>query len=88
MPREETLRQYFLHYVRANGGRVYKLSAAGRRGKPDELVLLPWRRPLLVELKKRGKQPEAHQTREFARLGKIGHQVIVIDQKEQCELYL
>lgn len=88
MPREETLRQYFLRYVRARRGRVYKLTPVGRRGKPDELVLMPWRRPVLIELKKKNKKPEPHQTREFERLRKIGHGVILIDQKEQLKYFL
>lgn len=88
MPREETLRQYFIRQVKKASGINYKLSPTGRRGKPDELVLVPWRRPFLVELKKRGKKPEPHQAREFARLKKIGHDVHIIDSKATVDAFL
>jgi hypothetical protein len=88
MAREETLRQYFLRTVRKAGGRVYKLSPVGRRGKPDELVLMPWGRKLLVELKKKGKKPEPHQAREFKRLKRLGHDVRVIDSKSKVDFWI
>lgn len=88
MPREETLRAYFVRRVRQVGGVNYKLSPNGRRGKPDELTLLPWRLPALVELKKRGEKPEPHQLREHERLGRIGHRVVVIDCKRKVDQFL
>lgn len=86
--REETLRQYFLRGVKKLGGRNYKLAPAGRRGKADEITLLPWRGPYLVELKQKGKKPEPHQKREHRRLERIGHHVLVIDSKPKVDAFL
>jgi tRNA U54 and U55 pseudouridine synthase Pus10 len=51
MMRESKIERTLVKRVRAAGGEIRKLAWIGRRGAPDRLVMLPGRRPFLVELK-------------------------------------
>jgi len=65
--------------VESRGGMCLKVTALGRVGFPDRLVLLPGVRPFLVETKRIGNTPEAHQTRLHLRLRELGMPVVVFD---------
>lgn len=49
--RESKIEKALVKAVREAGGEIRKLAWVGRRGAPDRLVMLPGRRPILVELK-------------------------------------
>lgn len=49
--RESKIEKALVKAVRKAGGDVRKLAFIGRRGAPDRLVMLPHRRPILVEVK-------------------------------------
>lgn len=60
--------------AKAAGGEVRKVRWVGRRGAPDDLVLLPGCY-FLIELKDDGKAPTTAQAREHARLRRAGMNV-------------
>ena len=84
-----------------NGCLVRKVSYEGRRGGPDQLVLIPvrevgktkegWailREPdvMFIEYKKaENVEPEPHQLREHKRMRAVGADVRVIGSKEQVD---
>ncbi len=75
--RESKVEDYFNQQVKKAGGEVRKLQWVNRRGAPDRLAMLNG--PHFVELKRPGKEPEAHQVREHKRMRKHGLKVYVID---------
>lgn len=87
--RERDIEDYLVKRVKSMGGEVRKVQWIGRRGAPDRLVMLPWRRPdgtskaatatVWVELKAPGIKAEAHQVREHDRMRAMGQRVEVID---------
>jgi hypothetical protein len=56
--RESDLEAYFVQRVKDLGGKAVKFAVPGEAGHPDRLVKLPGTPAFLVELKKRGKEPE------------------------------
>lgn len=88
MIRESTIEQYLVDQVKALGGEVRKVKWIGRRGAPDRRVMLPERGGWWVELKRPGMDAEDHQLREHTRMRKMGERVLVIDSKEDVDLFL
>lgn len=72
---------------RANG-LCDKIKIIGRRGCPDRLCTWPDATMDLVELKKLGKKPAKHQSRDHARRAKCGVQVHVIDSVDGVDRFL
>lgn len=86
--REITVENYFNRRIRALGGTTRKVKWLGVRGAPDRIPLLPCDpRPTLVELKRPGEKPEAHQLIEHEVLRRAGYRVLVIDSKEAVDSY-
>jgi hypothetical protein len=96
--RESKIEAYLNKQVRAIGGQTRKVRFIDRRGAPDRLIMLPHcvRVPpqsrcanlIWVELKATGKEAEAHQVREHARMRKLGQVVVVIDSLDGVDRLL
>ncbi len=90
--RESAIERADRDFVKARGGLLLKFVSPGRRGVPDDLLLLPvapeHRATValyfrFVEYKAPGEEPEPHQLREHERLRQLGYRVDVIDGKNQ-----
>lgn len=98
---EGVVQKYGRKRLTENGCLVRKISYEGRRGCPDQLVLIPvrevgktkegWailREPdvMFIEYKKAENiEPEPHQLREHERMRAVGADVRVIGSKEQVD---
>jgi hypothetical protein len=87
---ERAVEDHLVRRVKETGGEIRKVVWAGHKGAPDRLAGWPSnKRHALVELKKpKGKGPEAHQSREHAKLRSIGFEVWVIHTKEQVDAFI
>lgn len=85
--REALVESYLVQRVKETGGTVRKVRWDGHPGAPDRLVGWPGRHAL-VELKRPGGEPEAHQAREHQRLRDIGFAVFVIDTKDGVDNFV
>ena len=54
-------------------------------GYPDRLICLPNMRVIWVELKSKGKKPSKIQQLRFTSLKSLGHQVFIIDNKQDID---
>lgn len=79
---EQEVEDYFKKQARLHGGKTRKVKWIGRKGAPDELVLLPDFGGF-VELKRpKGGKLTKHQILEHGELRKAGFFVAVIHTKE------
>lgn len=87
MAREIVLEEDACKFAEERGWMQRKTIYAGRRGCPDRMF---WRNGvfLMVEFKKKGGKPEAHQEREHARFKAQGFTVHVIDNFEDAKALL
>ena len=84
--RETGIEDYLVKRVTRAGGEVRKVQWIGRRGAPDRLVLFPEGWIYWVELKRPGKDAEAHQKREHRRLRDMDQIVLVIDTRDKVDM--
>ena len=92
---EGEVQAYGAEQLKKHGCLVRKISYEGRRGGPDQLVLVPesetvseYRFPhvMFIEYKKAPNiEPEPHQLREHERMRAVGADVRVIGSKEQVD---
>ena len=96
---EGEVQAYGAEQLKKHGCLVRKISYEGRRGCPDQLVLVPERphptysyltgapaRVVFIEYKKAENiEPEPHQLREHERMRAVGADVRVIGSKEQVD---
>jgi len=93
---EGEVQAYGAEQLKKHGCLVRKISYEGRRGCPDQLVLIPpvlcgvlvWRKEMVIfiEYKKaKNIEPEPHQLREHERMRAVGADVRVIGGKEQID---
>ena len=63
-----------------------KMTAIGRRGFPDRLILLPGSRVLWIELKAPGRENNlsAGQEAVIELLSSLGHRILVSSDPDQC----
>jgi hypothetical protein len=85
---EEVIERYLSTEVAKVGARSDKCVNMTRIGWPDRTVQWPGLGIDLVELKKPGQKPEAHQGRVHEFLASCGVPVYVIDTKEKVDLYV
>lgn len=85
-PLEADLENWFLARCVENGALCLKVVCLSWAGFPDRLVLCAGR-AALVELKKRHKRPEKHQSLRHGLLGKYGFNVWVVDSRESAESF-
>lgn len=86
MIKERDIEAYLKKRVKEAGGEYRRVQWQGRRGAPDDFVILNgghW-----TECKAPGKKPEPHQTREHARMLKHGVPVTIIDSFEAVDEFI
>lgn len=89
---EGEVQAYGAKQLKKHGCLVRKIAYEGRRGCPDQLVLVPTpndyfkSRTIFVEYKKSwNTEPEPHQLREHERMRAVGADVRIIGSKEQVD---
>lgn len=82
--RESKVEDHLKKLAKKHGGSTRKVKWIARHGAPDRLVLLPGKF-FFVELKRPGKDAEAHQTREHLALFRAGIRVYLADTIELVE---
>lgn len=86
--KESQIESYLRQKVKDLGGIAYKFVSPGNSGVPDRMVLLPGGRTIFVELKAPGKKPTKLQLVQHKRMQGLGHEVRVIDSREQVDAWL
>jgi hypothetical protein len=74
--------------VKKLGGLAIKFSSPFYTGMPDRIVFMPGGRIWFVEIKSPGKQLSPRQTIVSGELGKLGHQVQVINSQVSLDQFL
>ena len=64
----------------------YKLAGAGQKGKPDRMFLIPGGKPLLIEFKRPGEEPEPLQESTHKILRLLGYLTEVHDDERAAML--
>lgn len=82
---EKAIERYLAERVKALGGVCLKYSNPGMTGYPDRLCVMPEGKTIWVELKSRGRKPEALQEVRFRQLASLGHRVYVCDSREKVD---
>lgn len=82
---EKAIERYLAERVKALGGVCLKYSNPGMTGYPDRLCVMPEGKTIWVELKSRGRKPEALQEIRFRQLESLGHRVYVCDSREKVD---
>ena len=82
---EKAIERYLADRVKALGGVCLKYSNPGMTGYPDRLCVMPEGKTIWVELKSRGRKPEALQEVRFRQLASLGHPVYVCDSRKKVD---
>ena len=85
---EKAIEAYLVRKVKDLGGVCLKYSNPGVVGYPDRVVLLPGGFVVWVELKSKGRKPNRVQQLRIGQLRAMGHNVAVVDGKEQVDVLL
>ena len=83
--REKIIEQKLVTAVKKQGGICPKFVSPGFDGMPDRLVLFPFGRFALVEVKAQGEKPRPLQLARHGMLQKLGYRVYVLDAVNQIE---
>ena len=83
--REKIIEQKLVTAVKKHGGICPKFVSPGFDGMPDRLVLFPFGRFALVEVKAQGEKPRPLQLARHGMLRKLGYKVYVLDDVNQIE---
>lgn len=85
---EKAIEAYLVRRVKDLGGVCLKYSNPGVVGYPDRVLLFPGGFVVWVELKSKGKKPTKVQQLRIAQLRQMGHNVAVVDSKDQVDTLL
>ncbi len=85
---EKAIEAYLVRRVKDLGGVCLKYSNPGVVGYPDRVVLLQAGVTVWVELKSKGRHPEKIQQLRIDQLRAMGHNVAVVDCKQDIDLLL
>lgn len=85
---EKAIEAYLVRRVKDLGGVCLKYSNPGVVGYPDRVVLLPGGFVVWVELKSKGRKPNRVQQLRIGQLRAMGHNVAVVDGKDQVDALL
>ncbi len=85
--REVEVERYLKKVTERHSGQYRKWVSPGRRGVPDDVLIVPCFDPcvVFVEAKAPGETSEDHQLREHERLEKAGGTVHVVDDYDQVD---
>lgn len=82
--REKRIEAALVGRVEELAGYAIKLSAVGRRGLPDRMIMLP-NRILFVEVKALGEKPSKQQALWLERFRQMGFEAYVLDREEDID---
>lgn len=85
---EVALENYLRMKVQRMGGTVVKMMAGADKGIPDRLVMIPFGRIYLVEMKTSVGKPSAKQIVWHDRARKMGHVVHVINTRDKIDNFV
>lgn len=85
---EKATEAYLVRRVKDLGGVCLKYSNPGVVGYPDRVAVLPGGVTVWVEVKSKGKRPNKVQQLRIAQLRQMGHNVAVVDSKDQVDTLL
>lgn len=85
---ERNIEQYLIKTIKLHGGIAIKLLSATQAGLPDRLVLMPSGKIWFVELKRSGEDPSDLQIWRHGQLKRLGHEVLVFDNKNDIDEWL
>ena len=85
---ERDIEKYLVRKVAQLGGKAYKFSSPSNRSVPDRLCCLPRGRVKFVECKASGKKPTPLQAKVIQYLRDLGHEVFVVDSKENVDILI
>ena len=81
--RESSIERWVCRKARLNFGVLnFKITQPGTTGQPDRLFLIPGGKPLFIEFKALGKEPEKIQLHRHEELRALGYDVEVHDTRE------
>lgn len=83
---EKDVERRLVAQLKKLGIKHIKLSAIGRRGLPDRMIMLPGAKALFIELKAPGREGNlsANQEAECSALRALGFHVLVSSSVEEC----
>ena len=88
-PRERTVQDHLEHEVRIRGGFAERVKYAGKRGCADDLIIWPYNRMYLVELKRpKGGRISVHQHLDAAALMRVGVYKVYIYTKDEADRWI
>lgn len=82
---EKAIEIYLVNRVKSLGGLCLKYTNPNASGYPDRLIIVKGLPDIWVELKSRGKQPSALQSRRIFELRDRGRMVYVCDSREKVD---
>lgn len=85
---EKAIEAYLVRKVKDLGGVCLKYSNPGVVGYPDRVAVLPGGVTVWVELKSKGQKPNKVQQLRIGQLRQMGHNVAVVDSKQQVDVLL
>ena len=85
---EKATEAYLVRRVKDLGGVCLKYSNPGVVGYPDRVAVLPGGVTVWVEVKSKGKRPNKVQQLRHEQLRRLGHNVAVVDSKDQVDTLL
>lgn len=85
---ERDIEKYLIKEVANIGGKAFKWISPGNRAVPDRICCFPKGNMILVECKAPGKKPTPLQSKLHKILHLMGHEVVVIDTKEDVDDFI
>jgi hypothetical protein len=82
---EKNIESYLVDQLKTIRIACLKYSNANMVGYPDRLIVLPNGKVMWAEIKSKGKKPTAIQLVRHGYLKSIGHEVLIIDDKQQVD---
>jgi len=85
---ERKIEEYLTRQTIKLGGKSYKFSSPSNKAVPDRICIFPYGVLAFVECKATGKKPTPLQYKVHKYLRNLGQVVIVLDSKEQVDLFI
>ena len=85
---EKVVERYLVERVQDIGGKAYKFSSPNNRAVPDRICVFPYALFAFVECKSSDGKPTPLQNRVISYIRSLQHVVLVINSKEQVDLFI